>query len=469
MDDRGGGRNRGEAVSDRARARRGPARGWTGAALAGALFVAWVPRPATAQARPFPGDDVQAIYQRLLPRIERIRIFDHHAHPGYPDDPDIDAQAIPPSHTPLRLRDSNPELVQAAKALFGYPYSDLTPEHTRWLIQTTARLRKSQGQAYFDHILDAVGIETAVANRVAMAPYLNPQRFRWVFFADSFLFPFDNRELTGRNPDEAVFIPMQENVLRRYLKQAGLGGSPGSFAQYLGFITSILEQNQKRGAIAMKFEVAYFRSLRFDDPTRQTAESVYSKYRDGGVPAAEEYRAFQDYVFRYLVTEGGRLRLPVHIHTAVGAGDYFSLENGNVLNLENVLRDPRYTATTFVLIHGGYPFARQAIWLAAMPNVYLDSSLTEFLLYPAEFKNVLRLWLETFPEKITFGTDAFPYNDALGAEESYWLGVQSSRTALAAALAEMVSSGEISESKALEFARGYLHDNAARLYGESSH
>ena len=440
-----------------------------GAALAVALSAAGLPQLAKGQARPFPAPDVAAIYQRLLPKIEQIKIFDHHGHPGYPDDPDVDAMAIPPSHAPLRLRDSNPELVQAAKALFGYPYSDLAPEHARWLIEKTAQLRKSQGQAYFDYILDQVGIETAVANRVAMAPYLDPKRFRWVFFVDSFLFPFNNRQVTGRNPDEAVFIPMQEKVFGRYMRQAGLAALPESFSQYLDFITRILEENQKRGGIAMKFEAAYFRSLHFDDPSRQTAESLYNQYRGGGVPTPDKYRAFQDYIFRYLATEGGRLHLAVHIHTAVGAGDYYNLSSGNVMNLENVLRDPRYTSTTFVLIHGGYPYARQAIWLAAMPNVYLDSSLTEFLLYPAEFKNVLRLWLETFPEKITFGTDAFPYNEALGAEEAYWLGVRSSRMALAAALAEMVSSGEITEPKALEFARGYLHDNAARLYRDTGH
>lgn len=48
---------------------------------------------AHAQARPLPGPDVQQIYQRLLPQIEKIPIFDHHAHPGYSDDPDIDAMA----------------------------------------------------------------------------------------------------------------------------------------------------------------------------------------------------------------------------------------------------------------------------------------------------------------------------------------------------------------------------------------
>jgi len=135
-----------------------------------------------------------------------------------------------------------------------------------------------------------------------------------------------------------------------------------------------------------------------------------------------------------------------------------------VLNLENVVRDPRYQATTFVLIHGGYPFDRQAIFLASMKNVYLDSSGTELILYPDEFKHVLRVWLETFPEKVTFGTDAFPYNEALGVEEVYWMGVQTTRTALAAALAEMIAAREITEAQAMKIAHGYLHDNAAALY-----
>jgi len=164
------------------------------------------------------------------------------------------------------------------------------------------------------------------------------------------------------------------------------------------------------------------------------------------------------------VSEGGRLHLSVHIHTAVGIGDYFSISEGSILNLENILKDPRYSSTIFVMIHGGYPLERTAIWLAAAKNVYMDSSLMEVVMYPAAFKDSLKQWLETFPDKITFGTDSFPYNDALGAEESYWLGVATGRTALAQALAEMISEGEINDAKALEFAHAYLHDTAVSLY-----
>ncbi len=153
----------------------------------------------------------------------------------------------------------------------------------------------------------------------------------------------------------------------------------------------------------------------------------------------------------------------------MGIGDYFNLSESNIMNLENILRDPRYADVVFVMIHGGYPLERQAIWLAAVKNVYMDSSLMEIDMYPSEFKASLKQWLETFPDKITFGTDAFPYNEVLGAEESYWLGVQSARSALAAALAEMVSMGEVTEVKALEMARAYLHDNATRLYEGTAH
>ena len=424
-----------------------------------------------AQSRPMATpEQIYTLYTQLLPKIEKIPIFDHHAHPGFPDDTDVDAMASPPGSAPLRERDTNPELVAAAKALFNFPYADLTPEHAKWLVNKKSELKKSQGTAYFPNLLDKLNIEQGVANRAMMADYLDPKRFVWVFFVDSFMWPFDNQKERARNADQAVYMPLQEKMLHRWMEQEHLQKLPGSFDDYLKFITQVLEDNQKnKGGIAMKFEVAYFRPTRFSDPTKEQVEEIYKHYAAGGVPEEQEYRTFQDYIFRYLVREGGRLHLPVHIHSAVGVGDYFNISESNVMNLENILRDPRYSETIFVLIHGGYPLEREAIWLAAVKNVYMDSSLMEVVMYPAAFKDSLKQWLETFPDKITFGTDSFPYNEALGAEESYWLGVQTARQGLAAALAEMVAMGEVTEAKAMEMAHGYLHDNAVKLYPGKVH
>jgi hypothetical protein len=418
-----------------------------------------------AQSRPLVAPEAVAIYQRLLPQISRIKLFDHHAHPAFPDDADVDIAPPPPGSTPMRLREDNPETSAAAHMLFGFPFADMKGAHGKWLVDKKAALkRRRAGAAYFNDILDRLGIETSMANRVAMADYLDPARFKWVFFVDCFMFPFDNAALM-RNPDLAVYMPLQTKLLQRYAQQLDMPSQlPATFGEYLSFVTHTLEENKRRGGVAVKFEAAYFRSLSFGDPGGEVVAPIYQKYRGGGVPTTDEYTQFQDFIFRHIIIAASEVNLPVHIHTSVGGGDYFNLRGVNVLNLEHVVRDPKHRLTTFVLIHGGYPYDREAILLASMKNVYLDSSATELMLYPTEFKNVLRRWLEIFPEKVTFGTDAYPYNEALGVEEVYWMGVHTSRTALAAALAEMIAAHEISEPQALTIARGYLHDNAAALY-----
>ena len=422
---------------------------------------------AHAQARPLPSADVQKIYDRLLKQIDRIPIYDNHSHATFPDDSDMDAMASPPNEsTVMRLRDTNPEFVAAAKALFGYPYDDFKPEHAKWLIDKKKAAEAAGSTAYWDSILDKMNIETCLANRVALASYLDPKRFHWVFFVDSFLFPFDNHNLAAKNADMSVYIPLQEKVLRRYMKQENVIGLPADLTGYEAFVGQMLADNQKRGGVAMKFEAAYFRTLYFGDPPREKAEAIYAQFRAGGVPSEEDYRTFQDHVFRVLIDQAGKLKLPVHFHSAVGIGDYFSLPNGNPLNLENVLRDPRYGNVKFVLIHGGYPYTLDMIWLTAAKNVYTDSSLMGYYVYPSELKNILKQWISLYPEKIMFGSDAFPFNDAVGAEETFWVAARSARTAVAAALAELVAEGAFTEEKALELARLYLHDNAAKLYGD---
>jgi hypothetical protein len=422
--------------------------------------------PGWAQARAIPGKDVTAIYDRLLPQIEKIPIVDMHAHPGYWDDADVDAMAVTVTDLdPARTRASNPEWLAAFKALYGYPYSDVSPEHMRWLDEKDDELRKQWGNEYLSKMLDKVGIQVSVANRVAMDYLENNPRFRFVVFVDPFMFPFNNQGLVI-NPDRAVFFPIQEKALHRYLAQAGLQGLPTDLAGYEAGMRKVLELDKQQNGIAIKFEAPYFRSLvNITDPPREQAEAIYNKYRAGGKPSGDEYLVFQNYVFRYLIAQAGALHLQVHVHSAVGSGNYYRLSEGNAMDLENILRDPRYKDTTFVMIHGGYPYDQQSIWLAALPNVYLDSSEFSLLVFPQEYSHILKRWLEIFPEKIVFGSDAFPYSREVNVPATYWLAVRTAQTAVAAALAEMVSTGEVTEARALEIARGYFHDNTARLFG----
>ena len=62
-------------------------------------------------------ETVRAAYTRILAAIDTIPIYDNHSHPGFADDPDVDAMTAPPSMSiSERLRGDNPELIVPAGA-----------------------------------------------------------------------------------------------------------------------------------------------------------------------------------------------------------------------------------------------------------------------------------------------------------------------------------------------------------------
>jgi predicted TIM-barrel fold metal-dependent hydrolase len=157
--------------------------------------------------------------------------------------------------------------------------------------------------------------------------------------------------------------------------------------------------------------------------------------------------------------------MAVHIHAAAGAGGYFDVGGANPLRLESVFDDPELRKTKFVMVHGGFPFTREAGSLLTKPNVYLDFSVQPLLRSSSSLAQTLREWMEYVPEKILFGTDAYPYADELGWEESGWIAAKRGREALAIALTAMMRDGQISLDRAFELARMVLRENARGLYG----
>jgi predicted TIM-barrel fold metal-dependent hydrolase len=436
------------------------------------FLAAWI-GAAQAQAPLVPSSD-DALIARLLAAIRQIQIIDNHAHPALPGDPEMDAltfepaglAAMTPFALPVRLRPTNPEYIQALRVLYDYPYSDLAPEHLKELEALRQQKRTTLGPAYFNEVLDKVGIAVSLANRVGMANApLDRRRFKWVAFIDAYLFPLNNTVYKKRHPDYQVFFSSEEKLLKRYLDQVETGGRPRTFDGYLRFVRESLVRLKTDGAIAVKFEAAYLRSLRFEDPSQRQARRIYERYRHSTDVPEDEYRDLQDYLFRYLLREATKLALPVHIHTGIGAGSAFELSRAHPLLLENILSDEQYRKTTFVLLHGGYPFTREVMLLAGKPTVYIEPSELTFMLYPPDLARIFKDWLMFYPEQVLFGTDAAIVSNVVGAEETYWIATETGRQALALALSEMVQEGRCDEAEALRLARLVLHDNAAKLYG----
>ena len=415
----------------------------------------------------------------LLAKIRAIRAIDNHSHPPKlisPGETDTEFDALPcdplePTLPTLTSRPENPQFVAALKALYGYQYNDLLPAHVQEVLAAKQKIKNQQGDNYANWVLDQLGIESELANRVVMGRGLNPPRFRWVPFDDTLLFPLNNEKLAAETPDRKIFFAKESQLLQRYLKTLNQTQLPATLDEYLSQVVLPTLIDQKRnGAVAIKYEAAYLRPLNFKHVTREDAMQIYSKYIHGGVPETPEYYKLQDYIFYYIAREAGRYGLPVHIHTGYGCGGYFQLAGSNPLLLESVLDDTELRKTNFVLLHGGAgPYSKEIAELLMKPNAYTDFSEQTWLLPTRELSKTIRYWLEWYPEKVLFGTDLSPGDATIGWEEIGWQTTNSGRDALAIALTGMMNDNEISRARAEEIAGMVLRGNALKLYNFPAH
>src|SRR3954452_20066551 len=410
----------------------------------------------------------------IYSELNHVSAIDNHGHPAAMlarGEEDVDADALPPDAItdwalPTPMLADSPYIPEAWRALFDYKRSGTDSKtQSQELLHNREALQKSKGEAYPSWVLNKTDTAVMLANRVTMGRGLTSDRFKWVPFVDTFLFPLQNRSYKSRDPEHNAFFSREEALLTRYLQASGNKRLPATLDDYLTFVSHQLESWKATGAVALKFELAYLRDLKIGNPTRESAERVYAIYSQSSEPTPDEYRILEDFVFRYISGEAGRLSLPVHIHSSLGAGSYFKASNANPLELEDVFDDPALRKTRFVLLHGAWPFAREAAMLILKPNVYLDYSAFYFLTYPAQASKALRLYLEAAPQKVLYGSDASPFGKDIGWEETAWLGSHNGRLALALALTGMVRDGEITPERAKKVGRMVLHDNAHQMYG----
>ena len=412
--------------------------------VAAAALLASLPVIATAQTKPDPA---------LLAEIRAIRAIDNHSHipPAPPRSmaaqPPQDLKGTTPFHYPVRLRVDNPEWMRAWSSLYGVNTTTMSDAERSAVHRRKRELMTLHGDAWPAWVLDQTQIEMTLVNLPALGAGQLPRRFRWVPTANSLLYPFG-----GIDADPEV----------------GEITRPATLDSYM---TAVIANRVKRwrdaGAVAIKLSLAYSRALDFDEVPADTAAAIYLRHRAGNTtPGAAEYKQLQDFLLRSLAREAGAHGLPVHIHTGIGADPYFAISGGNPLLLESVLNDKTLRTTQFVLIHGGWPFDRQAGAMLIKPNVYADFSAQTFLRSPRAVSETLRAWLEWYPEKVLFGSDAYPDPSTPLShwEEMLWLSNDTAREALAIALTGMMEDRQISRERALALARMVLRENALKLY-----
>ncbi len=401
--------------------------------------------------------------------IAKIRAVDNHSHANSIVRGDTDYDALPLDgvaiEMPAQLRLDNPDWIAAYKALYQYPYDDMSEAHMRVLRGAMQDVVREQREDFPTWVLNQVGTEVLLANRIAMGPGLMSPRFRWVSYADTLLLPLSTKAEAAVTPDREILYPLEEKLLRHYLSDLKIATLPATLDAYLeAVVTPTLEAQRNAGCVAIKFEAAYLRPLDFDAADAETAKRVYAQHIASGEPSHAEYKTLQDFLFRYIAREAGRLGMAVHIHSFEGFGPYYDVAGADPMLLEPAFNDPALRNTRFVIVHGGGMYAPQAGAMTWKPNVYVDFSLMTVVYPPEKVAGILRNWLTQFPEKVLYGSDAIALGPDMGWEVTAWVAASTARKALALALTEMMQAGEVSRARAEEIATMVLRTNAGTLY-----
>jgi hypothetical protein len=109
--------------------------------------------------------------------IGKIRAVDNHSHANSvaPGDA-LPLDGIFPFEVPVQLRPDNSDWLAAYKALYKYPHTDMSEAHLNEVRGTMQHIAKEQGDKFPAWVLDQVGTEVLLANRVTTGPGLEPPR-----------------------------------------------------------------------------------------------------------------------------------------------------------------------------------------------------------------------------------------------------------------------------------------------------
>src|SRR5206468_7849096 len=120
----------------------------------------------------------------------------------------------------VRQRETNPEWIEAWRTLYDYRYADIDSEHVLEVFRAKRNRMEEQGAHYPEWVLDQAGVDIALINTFALGTGQTPPRFRWVPYADGWLFPFPTTGFTA-------------NIVQRFRTHVGIERPPASWPDYL--------------------------------------------------------------------------------------------------------------------------------------------------------------------------------------------------------------------------------------------
>lgn len=222
------------------------------------------------------------------------------------------------------------------------------------------------------------------------------------------------------------------------------------------------EIDSPSGVIGFKSIAAYRTGLAIESVSEDmAAHSFYvlkDTYQDGEFRLQDKHLI--DFLLQQALEIAAKSNLPIQFHTGFGDTD-LDLSLANPLHLRPILEDSRYENVPIVLLHGSYPYTREASYLASVyPQVYVDFGLAVPFLSVSGMQETVRMLLELAPtSKVMYSSDAHCI------PELYYLGGLWGKKVLARVLTDAVTDLDLTNSEAEAIAYSILHENARNLYG----
>ncbi len=235
-----------------------------------------------------------------------------------------------------------------------------------------------------------------------------------------------------------------------------------TFSELVGdFEEKITAAVRKEGFAGFKTVIAYRTGLDIGSPDEAHARASFRSGMKDKAWFGPRVKPLRDYLVHRTAEVASKTGVFLQIHTGLGDTDILA-DKCSPLLLQRFLKQQSVLETPVILIHGGFPYTREAAWLCSMlPNLYFElSSPFPPTFLPALSKSRFEEVLEIVPAtRILYGSDA------IETPEFHWLSAKLAKKALAASLEGLVDQHLLSEDDAYKTADMVLNRNALRFLG----
>lgn len=233
-----------------------------------------------------------------------------------------------------------------------------------------------------------------------------------------------------------------------------------SLDEFLEAVFEVLKRAKARGAVGIKDQSAYARSLHYDVAPRGDAERIFNRLLADPrtVFGWPEAKPLDDFLFHQYMRFARELELPVQLHTGHMAGIYNRVDKANAVQLTTVLE--LHQEVRFDLFHGNWPYMGDLLFLIKnYQNTALDCCWLH-IIDPLYAEEMLRRAVVTVPHAKVHGFGG----DYVDAPEYSVAHLKIARHVIASALTDLVERGWLEEDKALSIAADWLFNNPNRFF-----